>query len=143
MTRKGRFYSDGKGQPIDDRGSYVWYHGSPVELLTLAPGSSITRNRSLAEAFSHKPSLLSVGDNGSIKHNGTRPGYLYTIDESFSESEGAPHPAIGTNDLWEWITNRPLRLKLIGRTDVKSAGGIRWLQGRLMILARQLGTRFR
>ena len=36
----------------------VWYHGSPEDLTELATGSTITPNRALARAFSHKPTLV-------------------------------------------------------------------------------------
>ena len=58
-----------------------WYHGSPQQLNILREGSSITQNRDLARAFSHKQTLLCVEDDGNIRHNGILPGYLYRITE--------------------------------------------------------------
>lgn len=112
------FHTDGKGVPLDDEGSDVWYHGSPEALTTLSAGSSITRNRRLAEAFSHKPSRMSISNNGHISHNGTTAGYLYVIDEPVGEEDAHVHAGIDTNDPWEWITEREFRLRLIGVTTV-------------------------
>ena len=64
---------------IDTNG--IWYHGSNMVFSEMKKGSTITQWKELAEAFSHKPSLLSYDDNGTIYHNGTEKGYLYIIDE--------------------------------------------------------------
>ena len=88
------FYTDGKGLPVDDAGSRTWFHGSPRRLTVLTAGSAITRNRRLAEAFSHKPTILSIANDGSIKHDGVMAGYLYQIDEFVSEEDAAVHPGI-------------------------------------------------
>ena len=109
------FISDGKGQ-IDDPQSAKWYHGSPVLMDTLSAGSSITRNRDLAVAFSHKPSQLCVSDEGVISHNGQGPGYLYEVDEPISADDIFMHGACEERDPWEWVTRRPLRLRLICET---------------------------
>ena len=53
------FYTDGKGLPMDDADNPLWFHGSPRQLTTLATGSAMTRNKRLAEAFSHKPTIMS------------------------------------------------------------------------------------
>lgn len=111
------FYSDGKGKPADDPTSPVWYHGSPLVLEVLAAGSSITRNRDLAVAFSHKPTQLSIDDDGVVRHNGRQDGYLYEIDEPVSPNDLHVHEAIRRDDPWEWITERPYRLRRIERTE--------------------------
>ena len=60
----------------------VWYHGSPLHLTELAAGSTVTRWKALAEAFSHKPPMLEYDHvNGPIRHNGKQEGFLYFIDE--------------------------------------------------------------
>ena len=41
----------------------AWYHGSPLELALLRPGSTVTQDRRLAEVFSHKPAVVSVSDD--------------------------------------------------------------------------------
>jgi hypothetical protein len=113
------FITDGKGKPIDNAQSQSWYHGSPVLLEVLATGGSITRNRGLAIAFSHKPTQIGVSDDGTISHNGKQNGYLYEIAEPVSWEDIHPHPkvkAIAPDDLWEWLTTRPFRLKLIQKT---------------------------
>jgi hypothetical protein len=113
------FITDGKGKPLDDAEGQSWYHGSPLLLEILATGSSITRNRELAVAFSHKPTQLGVADDGTISHNGKQNGYLYEIAEPVSLEDIHVHPkvkAIAPNDPWEWLTKRPFRLRLIQET---------------------------
>jgi len=62
--------------------SAPWYHGSPEKLTVLRKGSWVTQFKELAKAFSHKPSLISFGDdNRTVKHNGQQPGFLYMISE--------------------------------------------------------------
>lgn len=112
------FLTNNKGTSMDDSDSYVWFHGSPVKLDTLAAGSAITRNRKLAEAFSHKPALLRYGSDGAIKHTGRVDGFLYQVDEEVSPRDARVHPGIRPHDPWEWTTQRDLRLKLIGPTTV-------------------------
>lgn len=61
-----------------------WYHGSPLKIDTLRKGSTITQDHDLARIFSHKPTLVSVDDEGAIKHNGQKSGFLYRIAEKLS-----------------------------------------------------------
>jgi ribosomal protein S18 acetylase RimI-like enzyme len=93
-----------------------WFHGSPLELTELAPGSTITRWKALAQAFSHKPSTLEYDHvGGEIKHNGALPGFLYVIDEPVVEDEDiTKHPATSMDDGVEWLTKRALKLRKIG-----------------------------
>jgi hypothetical protein len=98
----------------------AWFHGSPLELQVLAAGSTVTRCRAVAEAFSHKPTWVSVGvpDEDrpvTVAHNGLLPGYLYVVDEPVADSDLHPHPrsSFKPGGL-EWITDRPLRLCLVG-----------------------------
>ena len=112
------FYTTGKGAPLDDAQSKAWYHGSPERLTTLSAGSAITRNRRLAEAFSHKPSTMSVSNSGHIRHDGTKPGYLYVVDEPVSGDDAEVHPGIVKSDPWEWTTKRDLKLRLVGTTTL-------------------------
>ena len=96
-----------------------WYHGSPLELTVLRVGSTITQKRDLARVFSHKPPIVSIEDDGSLKHNGTQPGYLYVIDEVVQPGDVTPHPrtTMGPGD--EWLTERELRVRLIGPTELR------------------------
>lgn len=93
-----------------------WYHGSPLKLTTLRTGSTITQRENLARVFSHKPSLVSVGDDG-IKHNGTLSGFLYVVAEEVPPEAVYPHPrtTLGSGD--EWLTKRNLRLRCLGSVD--------------------------
>ena len=97
----------------------TWYHGSPLQLTVLRAGSTITRNRDLARVFSHKPPLVSIGDDGTLQHTGTTPGYLYRIDEPLGPGDVTPHPRTTMPAGLEWLTRRELRLALIGPTEVR------------------------
>ena len=97
------FHSDG-----------VWYHGSNVLFTELKAGSTITQWRALAEAFSHKPSMLSYDDDGTITHNGKEPGYLYVIDEPVSVGVDCyQHPRTVMDANAEFLTKRPLCVRLV------------------------------
>jgi len=97
----------------------VWYHGSPEDLTELATGSTITPNRALARAFSHKPTLVCLEDDGAIRHNGIRAGTLYRIDEPLAPNDIYPHPRSTMPEGLEWLTRRPLRLRRLGRTRIR------------------------
>ncbi len=90
-----------------------WYHGSPLKLTALREGSTITQKRDLARIFSHKPTIVSISDDGQIKHNGTMPGYLYTISEDVGPGDGIPHPRTTMSPGYEWLTTRELRVQLL------------------------------
>ena len=94
-----------------------WYHGSPFELTTLRVGSTITQRRDLARIFSHKPMIVSIDDEGHIKHNGALPSYLYIIDEAVAPEDVEAHPrtVMGPGD--EWLTHRELRVRLLGMVE--------------------------
>ncbi len=98
-----------------------WYHGSVLSLTVLREGSSITQNPKLAEAFSHKPTLVSISDEGGIKHNGTAPGFIYRIAEDIEPGDIRPHPASTMDEADEWLSNRELRLDLIGPVELSDA----------------------
>ena len=93
-----------------------WYHGSPLELRVLREGSTITQDRHLATVFSHKPTVVSMEDDGRLRHNGTQPGFLYRIAEPVTAEDVIPHPRTTMKPGDEWLTSRPLRLALIGTT---------------------------
>lgn len=94
-----------------------WYHGSPFVLETLRAGSTVTQWRELAEAFPHKPAWLCCEDDGTIAHNGTEPGYLYAVDEPVEIGPDLfQHPRSSMERGLEFLTARPLRLRLLGKT---------------------------
>ena len=95
-----------------------WYHGSPLELTTIRQGSSVTQNVELARAFSHKPTLVCVSDDGQVKHNGTTQGYLYAIAEEVKPGDLTPHPRTTMGPGAEWLTTRELRVQLLCSTEV-------------------------
>ena len=92
----------------------VWYHGSNKVFAELKTNSTITQWRELAEAFSHQPSGLGYDDNGVISHNGTEKGFLYIIDEPIVVGEDiCQHPRTTMDENAEFLTKRPLKVKLI------------------------------
>ena len=97
--------------------SGTWYHGSPLKLTILRQGSTITQNPDLARAFSHKPTILCITDDGCIQHNGAAPGLLYQIDEEIRPGDVEPHPRTTMDPGLEWLTTRDLRLSLIGPVE--------------------------
>ncbi len=99
----------------------AWFHGSPQRLRTLRAGSTVTRDRRLAEAFAHKPTLLCREDDGAIRHNGTEPGWLHVIDEPLASHDLEPHPRTSMDPGLEWLTTRPLRLRLLGPAPLDPA----------------------
>jgi hypothetical protein len=97
----------------------TWYHGSPLELARLLKGSTITQDRHLAEVFSHKPTIVSIDKDGTILHNGWWPGYLYHVAEDVMPGDVYPHPHSSMSPGKEWLTNRDLRLALVGPTTLR------------------------
>lgn len=92
----------------------IWYHGSNMIFSELKEGSTITQWKELAEAFSHQPTQLSYDDNDKIEHNGLQKGYLYIIDESIEVGvDICQHPRTAMDKNVEFLTNRPLKVKLI------------------------------
>jgi hypothetical protein len=96
----------------------TWYHGTPLQLSVLRERSTITQDRHLAEIFSHKPAIVSMDGDGSIKHNGTLPGYLYRVAERVGEGDVYPHPHSAMAPGKEWLTTRELRLELLGPVEI-------------------------
>ncbi|MCI8371820.1 MAG: hypothetical protein HFI75_05400 [Lachnospiraceae bacterium] len=91
----------------------VWYHGSNVLFDVLEEGSTITQWKELAEAFSHQPSQLGY-DDGTITHNGTEKGFLFVIDEPIKlDIDIDQHPRTAMDKNAEFLTKRPLKVKLI------------------------------
>lgn len=97
----------------------IWYHGSNMRFEELREGSTVTPWRELAEAFSHQPNRLSYDDDGNIFHNGTQKGYLYVIDEPVTVGEDVyQHPRTTMDENAEFLTRRPLKVKLIGEVNL-------------------------
>lgn len=96
----------------------TWYHGSQQKLTTLRVESSITQNRNVAKAFSHRPSLLTQSEGGTVKHDGVTPGYLYIVADEIGPDDVYPHSHPVNLTRWEWLTNRELTLKLVEQTVV-------------------------
>ncbi len=105
----------------DDPCSTQFYHGSPQRLTTLWAGSSVTRNMQLAKAFSHRPTEVWSSRQGEVHHNGSKPGYLYVSDEELAERDLQVHPACDSDDPWELVVKRDVRLTLIARLAVQAS----------------------
>ena len=97
-----------------------WYHGSQQEIALLQVGSSISQDRDIARIFSHRPAIVSQEENGTKKHNGTTPGYLYVIDEEIRSEDVYAHPHPVNESRWEWLTTRELRVQLLELTQVQA-----------------------
>ncbi|MDF2524169.1 MAG: hypothetical protein K0R31_1810 [Clostridiales bacterium] len=103
----------------------IWYHGSPAVLTELRVGSTITMHYYLACVFSHKPSFVSMDDDGIVKHNGREDGLLYIIDEPVDVNEDVePHPRSTMGEGQEWLTKRTLKMKLIQEIGKPESGDI-------------------
>lgn len=96
-----------------------WYHGSQVALTELRSGSSITQNPAIARVFSHRPSLVAQLEDGTIKHDGTIAGFLYVVAEEIAPDDVFPHPHPINESRWEWVTRRPLLVRLVEHTTVR------------------------
>lgn len=95
----------------------IWFHGSNKVFEILEEGSTITQWRELAEAFSHKPTILAIDDDNSIIHNGKEYGYLYILDESIEiDIDIYAHPRTTMDKDLEFLTKRKIKVKMI--TDV-------------------------
>jgi hypothetical protein len=98
-----------------------WFHGSDQKLSVLRAGSSVTRRRDLARAFSHRPTLLVQHDDGRVQHDGSAPGYLYVVADELGAGDLYPHPHPVNVGHWEWLTTRQLTVRLVERTAVRAA----------------------
>jgi len=63
--------------------------------------------------------MVSVSDAGEMRHNGTMPGFLYHIAEDIQPDDVLLHPRSVMECGKEWITNRELRVVLVGLTQVE------------------------
>ena len=100
--------------------SAPWYHGSPFRLTKLRKGSTITQQINLARVFSHKPTMVSIRD-GELKHNGKKPGFLYTVCERLGPEDVTPHPRSSMDWGMEWVTKRSLVVSLMGPTEIRDS----------------------
>jgi len=98
--------------------THPWYHGSPCKLTTIRIGSTITQKHELARIFSHKPTLVSISDDGRIKHNGCMMGYLYIIDDEIKAGDVITHPQTTMAPGDEWLTKRELCVQLLGLFEI-------------------------
>jgi hypothetical protein len=95
----------------------TWFHGSPSELETLRKGSSITQIEKLAQAFSSKPSIISVSDDGKIRHNGKLKGLVYKVTDRVTVNDIYEHPRSSMKG-WEWITKKEFKLEFLYEYEV-------------------------
>lgn len=99
---------------IEIKADGIWFHGSNIVFSELREESTVTQWKELAEAFSHQPTVLGYDDNGNISHNGIEKGYLYIIGESIEMGKDIyQHPRTTMGENAEFLTNRPLKVKLI------------------------------
>jgi fermentation-respiration switch protein FrsA (DUF1100 family) len=93
-----------------------WFHGSPYRFSVLRKGSTVTQDEELARALSHEPSIVSVSDDGIIKHDGKKSGFLYRIAEDVFPEDVQPHLGPTMQPGEEWITTRDMNVEQIGVT---------------------------
>lgn len=98
-----------------------WYHGSPLKLTTLRSGNTITQKRELARIFSHKPTIVSISDDGQIRHNGALDGYLYIVADEIKSKDVILHPQTTMSAGYEWLTTCELNLHLLNTTGLVEA----------------------
>ena len=82
----------------------------------LRKGSWVTQFKELAKAFSHRPSLISFGDDSqTVKHNGQQPGFLYIVSE-----EVGPDDVSYLRDTAQthWQTQYDLQVSLVAELPV-------------------------
>ena len=91
----------------------TWFHGSPSELETLRKGSTITQIEKLAQVFSTKPSIVSVSDDGKIRHNGKSKGRVYRVINRVTTDDISEHPRASMKKGWEWITKKEFKLEFL------------------------------
>ena len=91
----------------------AWFHGSPLTLTVLRKGSTITRNEDLARAFSRKPEIVSVSDDGRIQHDGTSRGFVYRLAGRVTADDITAHPNSSMNQGQEWITKKDFELAFL------------------------------
>ena len=84
-----------------------------MRLEKLCKGSSITQLEKLVRAFSTKPAVVSVSDDGSIRHNGMEKGYIYKIIGTVKPDDVYKHPATTMDEGWECITRKDFRLEFL------------------------------
>ncbi|MCK5131376.1 MAG: hypothetical protein KAR40_04415 [Candidatus Sabulitectum sp.] len=110
-------------------GKNIWYHGSPARLTSIRSGSTITGNKTLAMAFSHKPVkvLIEVTENEEtgiktvvLKQDGSRRGYLYRVivDDPEVDTREDPESVMFPGD--EVLTTRELRVELLEEIALRS-----------------------
>jgi esterase/lipase len=95
-----------------------WFHGSPQRLSVLRKGSTITQDEELARVFSHEPTLVSVSDKGTIKHDGKKSGFLYRVTEDVFSEDVQPHPRSTMQPGKEWVTTKDLQVEQVGVTFI-------------------------
>jgi hypothetical protein len=96
----------------------AWFHGSPLAMETLRKGSSITQIEKLAQAFSSKPSIVSVSDNGKIRHDGKLRGRVYKIADRVTAEDIYEHPRSSMESRLEWITKKEFKLEFLYEYEV-------------------------
>lgn len=116
----------------------IWYHGSNKVFELLEKGSTVTQWKELAQAFSHKPQILSYDDDGVISHNGNEHGYLYIIDEPVKvDIDLYQHPRTTMDKNIEFTTTRSLKVKLIEDLNTPAKDVLKKMEEELYILLRK------
>lgn len=59
-------------------------------------------------------------NDGRIRHNGTKAGFLYIVDEPLCSDDLIPHPHPANAAGWEWLTTREVSVRLLEATTPRS-----------------------
>jgi hypothetical protein len=115
-----------RAEPISLERHTTWYHGSPLRLEVLTAGSTVTPIRQLAQAFSHKPTLVSITVHVTdasrqvcIEHDGERDGYLYQVRVADPEVDLRQHPGSRMAPGEEMLATRALPLQFLCHLPVR------------------------
>jgi len=75
-------------------------------------------DRETGEVFSGKPSMVSVSDDGKIRHNGKSKGRVYRIADKVTTHDIYEHPESSMKKGWEWVTKKEFKLEFLYEYDV-------------------------
>jgi len=93
-------------------------HGTMVHPLSLRFSEKGARSHRVANWQWHFPTVVSISDDGKIKHDGRAPGFLYCIAEDIGPRDIHPHPHSSIEYGKEWLTDRDLKVVLLCPTCV-------------------------
>jgi len=64
------------------------------------------------------PSIVSVSDDGKVKHNGRLKGRVYRVADRVTNNDIYEHPKSTMGTGWEYITKKEFRLEFLYEYDI-------------------------